>query len=188
MNELTLHIIDIVENSVLANASKVSIIIRIDEKANLLSIKIEDNGKGIDRQLLSDIESPFYTTKKDRKIKVGLGIPLFKFSALQSGGDFRIDSEVGKGTSIEATFQLNNIDRPPLGNLLDTIISIIIGHQNIDFDILIDNNGKLFHLNTADIKNELEGVPLSYPDVYNYLVQFISEGLSEINLDPQKTY
>lgn len=188
MEELSLHILDIVENSVAANATIIKIEIYRDEKANLLSIKIWDNGKGIDKELLEKIESPFYTSKKEKKIKVGLGIPLFKFSALQSHGSFKIDSKKGEYTQIEATFQLNDIDRPPLGDLYSTFLGIVITHQNIDFEIKIENNGKCFEFSTGEIREVLNDVPFTYPDVYDFISKNIEQGILEIGLNPKKVY
>ncbi len=188
MEELSLHILDIVENSVAANAKKIIIEIIRKESENLLSIRIRDDGKGIDKELLAQLESPFYTSKKERKIKVGLGIPLFKFSALQSGGSFNIDSKKGEYTEILASFELNNIDRPPLGNIYDTILGLIIAHQNIDFDITIENNRKIFTFSTEKIREVLGQIPFTYPEVYEYICGSLKEGLKEIGLNSSKVY
>ena len=188
MEELSLHILDIVENSVAAKATKVNIEIYRSEKDNLLTIKIRDNGKGIDKELLEQIESPFFTSKKERKVKVGLGIPLFKFSALQSDGSFDIDSKKGEFTEITATFKLDNIDRPPLGDIYNTILGIIIAHQNIDFYIKIDNNGKVFDFSTEKVKEAIGDIPFTYPDVYQFITKNIEEGILEIGLNPKKVY
>lgn len=188
MEELSLHILDIVENSVAAKASLVKIEVYLNKNENILYIKIRDNGVGIDKELLKQIESPFYTTKKERKVKVGMGIPLFKFNALQSNGDFKIDSVKGEYTEIFASFELNNIDRPPLGDIYSTILSIILGHQDIDFEILIVNDGKQFFFNTKEIKDVIGDIPYTYPDVYEFLSNTIKQGLTEIGLDSKKIY
>ncbi|MFN3410707.1 MAG: ATP-binding protein [Exilispira sp.] len=187
MEELSLHILDIVENSVAANATKVIIEIILNE--NFILIKIKDNGIGIDKELLQQIESPFYTSKKERKVKVGLGIPLFKFSAIQSGGSFKIDSKKGEFTEIEATFKLDNIDRPPLGNIYDTILGIIIAHQNVDFEIKIENNGKVYKFSTEKIREIIgEDIPFTYPDIYEFICKDLEEGILQIGLNPKKIY
>ncbi len=188
MEELSLHILDIVENSVAANSSKIIIEIIRNEKDNFISIFVKDNGKGIDKEILKEIESPFYTSKKERKIKVGLGIPLFKFSSLQSGGYFNIDSKKGEYTQIYASFKLDNIDRPPLGNLYDTLLGLIISHQDIDFEIKIVNNEKIFIFSTGKIKEVLGEIPFTYPEVFEYISTTLMEGISEIGLNPKKIY
>lgn len=188
MEELSLHILDIVENSVAANANKIKIEILLNDRENILSIRIKDNGKGIDKELIEQIESPFYTSKKERKVKVGLGIPLFKFSALQSGGSFKIDSKKGEFTEIFASFQLDNIDRPPLGDIHSTIISIIVAHQNVDFDITIQKNEKVYIFSTEKIREVIEDIPFTYPDVYEFISHEIEDGISEIGLNPKKVY
>ena len=113
MEELSLHLLDLIQNSVKAGASLVEII--ITEKAGLLTIILEDNGCGMSEEFLSRVESPFTTTRTTRK--VGLGIPLFKQAALMAGGDFSITSRQGEGTRLTATFELDNIDRAPMGDL-----------------------------------------------------------------------
>lgn len=183
-----MHILDIVENSVAAKATLIEIEIRIDEKENFLSIKIKDNGKGIEKDLLEKIESPFYTSKKERKIKVGLGIPLFKFSALQSGGEFKIDSKKGEYTQIVASFKLDNIDRPPLGDVYNTLLGLIIAHQSIDFIIKIIKNNKIFEFDTRQIKEIIGDISFTYPDVYEYISRFIKEGIEEIGFSSKKEY
>jgi len=188
LEELSLHILDIVENSVAAKATKVIIDIIRSETDNLISIRIRDNGKGIDKEILSNIESPFYTTKKERKVKVGLGIPLFKFSALQSGGNFSINSKKGEYTEIYASFELNNIDRPPLGNIYDTFLGFIIAHQNINFEIKIENNNKKFIFSTEKLKEVLGEIPFTYPEVYQYISENLINGISELGLNPKKIY
>lgn len=188
MEELSLHILDIVENSVAAKSTLIKIEIYLNKNQNILYIKVRDNGIGIDKEILQQIESPFYTTKKERKIKVGLGIPLFKFSALQSNGDFRIDSVKGEFTEIFASFELDNIDRPPLGDIYSTLLSIILGHQDIDFEILIVNDGKQFIFNTKEIKEVIGDIPYTYPDVFDFISKTIKQGLVEIGLDTRKIY
>ena len=112
MEELSLHLLDLIQNSVKAGASLIEII--ITEKAGLLTIELNDNGCGMSEEFLQRVESPFTTTRTTRK--VGLGIPLFKQAALMAGGDFGIISRQGEGTRIKASFEINNIDRAPMGD------------------------------------------------------------------------
>ncbi len=109
MEELSLHLLDLIQNSVKAGAIPISII--ISEKANWLTIILEDDGCGMSEEFLQKVDSPFTTTRTTRK--VGLGIPLFKQAALMAGGDFSITSKPGVGTRLKATFELDNIDREP---------------------------------------------------------------------------
>jgi signal transduction histidine kinase len=166
----------------------IKILIEINSKKNYLFISIEDNGKGIEKEKLETIQSPFYTTKKERKKKVGLGLPLFKMNAELTGGFFKIDSEIGKGTKVEALFTKDNIDRQPLGRLYDTIIALIFGHSNIEFIIKIANEDKVFELNTLIIKKELDGLSITHPDVIRFIEDYIKEGFNEIGLSTEMIY
>jgi len=107
---------------------------------------------------------------------------------LQSDGSFDIDSKKGEFTEITATFKLDNIDRPPLGDIYNTILGIIIAHQNIDFYIKIDNNGKVFDFSTEKVKEAIGDIPFTYPDVYQFITKNIEEGILEIGLNPKKVY
>ena len=131
MNEISLHILDILQNSIHAGASLITVIIRYDQAAGTLSISIEDNGCGMDEAYLEKVTNPFVTGRTTRR--VGLGIPLFKAGAEGCGGSFEIKSQKGRGTLVSAVFITGNIDCPPLGNMTDTMVSQVISHQNVDF-------------------------------------------------------
>jgi len=129
MEDLSLHILDLVENSIEAGASKVEVRLREDLKADRLTIEIDDNGKGMDDEMLKRALDPFFTTKKVRR--VGLGLSLFQQAALAAGGDFAIQSKPGRGTKLKASFQLSHIDRKPLGDMTKTVITLIVGHPDV---------------------------------------------------------
>ena len=133
MFDLSLHLLDIIENSISAHATLIKIDIFAEILRNKLIIRIEDNGKGMDEETVKEATNPFYTSKKERKKKVGLGIPLFKQNTETSNGKFILKSAVGKGTVIIAEFEYDYIDRLPFGKLENTIISSVIGHPDVDF-------------------------------------------------------
>ena len=124
MRDLSLHIIDIVQNSVRADATLVNLTIEIS--GEVLIIRIGDNGCGMTAETLQKVTDPFYTTRTTRK--VGLGLPFFKQSAEQSGGELIIESEVGMGTVVTATFGLHHLDRPPMGDLSETVSLVMSGN------------------------------------------------------------
>lgn len=130
MEDISLHILDIAENSIRANAKNVNIMITEDKKNDLLTVKIEDDGEGMDDQTKEYALDPFFTTKKGKK--VGLGLAFLSHSAEEAGGAMKIESKPGKGTKITATFKLGHIDRKPLGNLNETIKCLKITHQEIN--------------------------------------------------------
>jgi signal transduction histidine kinase len=142
MEDISLHILDIAENSIRAEAKNISVIIIEDMKNDLLTLTIEDDGAGMDAKTKEHALSPFFSTKKDKK--VGLGLAFLSHSAEEAGGTIKIESEPDKGTKIAATFMLGHIDRKPLGNLNETIKCLKVTHPeiHITFDyVKIDNGG-----------------------------------------------
>ena len=134
MEDISLHILDIAENSIRAKAKNINIEIIEDKKNDLITLTIEDDGVGIDDKTKEYALNPFFTTKKGKK--VGLGLAFLSHSAEEAGGAMKIESEPGKGTKITATFKLGHIDRKPYGNLNETIKCLKTTHPeiNITFD------------------------------------------------------
>ncbi len=176
MEDLSLHILDIVENSITAGAKNIKIKIIEDIKSNILLIEISDNGKGMDEEMLKNACDPFYTTRTTRQI--GLGIPLLAQAARESMGDINIKTEKGKGTTITANFQYNHIDRKPLGDIGKTMIVLIASNPDIDFIFEHMKNDNTYLLDTADIKKELEGIPINTPEVIRIIKNDISRWLN----------
>ncbi len=187
MQDISLHLLDIIENSVRAEATHIKVRVIRNVPGNCLRIIVEDNGIGMDSQTLERAQDPFYTTKEEREKKVGLGIPLFKQNAEATGGSFTIASEPGFGTVLTVDFHLDHIDRMPLGNLKDTLLGAIIGHPEANFDInLITRERGMeqsFHFDTAAIKEELGDIPLTYPDVIEYIDQSLQEGIQNTSME-----
>lgn len=179
MRELSLHILDIAKNSVKAEASLIEINLTENQKNNLLSIEIIDNGCGMSPEFLKTVRDPFFTTRTTRK--VGMGISLFEAAAAATGGKLELASQLGKGTSLKAYFTLDHIDRAPIGDMSGTMVTLISGSPDIDFIYRHSKNDKEFTLNTAELRTVLEGVPLDTPDVLSWISDFITEGLSEIS-------
>ena len=173
MEDLSLHILDIVENSLSAGATLVEIIICIDTKTDQLKISIRDNGKGMDKNMLNNVRDPFITTRTTRR--VGLGISLLEQSAHEADGDIVISSELGKGTEIIATFKNSHIDRRPLGDIGSTIILLIHGNPDIDFIYETNYDGVEMKLDTREIKAELEGVSITTPAVLKLIRDLFQE-------------
>lgn len=181
MQDLSLHILDIVENSLTAGAKNVEIRIGEDISQNELSIEIIDDGKGMDPELQSKALDPFFTTKTTRR--VGLGLPLFKESCEICNGHFCLESQPGKGTKIKATLPYGHIDRKPIGNMGETLLALIVGHPEADIYYEHKREGVKFSLNTKEIKEILGEVPLNDPEVISFLKNYISSQLAELGLD-----
>ncbi len=179
MRDLSMHILDLCENSVRANSSLVKV--DVEENEDLWRICIEDDGCGMDEETLKKALDPFYTTKEERKKRVGLGLPLMKQRAEECGGYFKIESHVGKGTKIECTFDPKNIDTPPMGNLAETFWTLIVFYPECDFFIRHKKNGKEIVIDSREIKKALDGVPLNHPEVAPLLKGMIEEEEKKLN-------
>ena len=131
MEDLSLHILDIVENSIGAKASRVKIKVDEDTQKDLLMIEIEDNGRGMDGETVKKVLDPFFTTRTTRR--VGLGLPLLDQATRESGGDIEIESKVGRGTRVRASFGYSHIDRKPMGDIGATLTILIAGNPEVDF-------------------------------------------------------
>ncbi len=178
MLELALHILDIVENSVRAGATLIRILVREDRSKDRFLMRITDNGGGMTPEEREKALDPFYTTKKVRR--VGLGLPMLSDAAERTGGRMVLRSKPGTGTVVEALFGLNHIDRQPLGDIALTLITIIVGNPGIDITYRHEVNGGTYLLDTRDIKKALEDVPLNHPEVTGFLREHIAEGLADI--------
>ena len=177
--ELSQHILDIFENGAHAGASRMHIDIEEDLPQDRLSITIQDNGRGMDAEMLRHIADPWVTTRATRK--VGLGIPFFKQTAEMCGGEFSIRSTPGVGTLISAAFQHSHIDRPPLGDLAGTLLCMIVGYPDVDIVYRHRVAEREFTLDTREIRAILgDDVPLSDPDVLGFLRETLETGLREL--------
>ena len=182
MKELSLNILDITENSTKAEATLVKI--EISEFENQLSIRVTDNGTGMNEETLLSVANPFYTTRTTRK--VGMGIPLFRLAAEQTGGSLTISSRhisdhpTDHGTSVLASFNKQHIDFTPLGDIVSTIVTLIQGHPSIDFCFTHDYFGQAISLDTREIRNVLGDIPLDTYEVLQWVKENLSEQYSEI--------
>jgi hypothetical protein len=181
MREITLHLLDITENSVAAGAKNIKLIIVEDLQKDILRAVIRDDGRGMDAQTVAAITDPFVTSRKTRN--VGLGIPLLKEAAEACKGALSIASEAGKGTSVEVNFQHSHIDRMPLGDLAGTVLSLVIAHADIHWQFEYtfcsrEGDCKIFEFDDQPIKQTLGDVPLTEPAVLSFLRESIQEGIS----------
>ena len=174
MKELSLNILDITENSVKAGATLTEI--SIVESGDTLTLTIKDDGYGMSDEVLKTVENPFYTTRTTRK--VGLGIPLLKMAAEQTGGEIKIVSSTASdnhGTSVTAVFFKNHLDFTPLGNIKETIVTLIQGHPDTDFLFVHKCSGGEVKLDTRELRVVLEGVPLDTYDVIVWIKEYLNE-------------
>jgi anti-sigma regulatory factor (Ser/Thr protein kinase) len=182
MRELSLHVLDALENSLEAGATCIELVIEEDMAADRLSITIRDNGRGMDKTQLDRIFDPFFTTRSTRH--VGLGVPLFKAAAERCNGSLTVTSQPGEGTVLQAVFQHSHIDRAPLGDLTGTLLAVILaGSCDVHYVHRVD--GEAFEFHTADMRAELGEIPLTHPAVRKWLQEFIVEGEQKLRREFQ---
>ena len=181
MKELSLNILDITENSVKAEATRVEIL--LEENDEWLKIVIKDNGSGMSKEVLQNVQNPFYTTRTTRK--VGMGIPLFKMAAELCGGTFGITSTsktenpCAHGTVVTANFNKKHIDYTPLGDIISTLTTLIFAHcQKCEFLFKHNFGEKTVELDTEKLKEVLEDVPLNSFEVISWIKEYLKEQYS----------
>ena len=179
MEDISLHILDIAENSIGAGASLIKITISEETVEGLLFVTVEDNGKGIPEDIRAKVLDPFCTTRTTRK--VGLGLPLLAQSARETGGDITVKAVNTSGTIVTATFKQRHIDMKPLGDIPETLIVLIAGNPHVDFLFSYNTDGNTFFLDTRQIKEKLDGVPITSSSVLSFLREYLSTSLRDIH-------
>ena len=184
MKELSLNILDVAENSVKAGACLTEIL--INETEETLQIIIRDDGCGMDEEVVKAVIDPFYTTRTTRS--VGLGVPLLKLAAEQTGGKISITSETEKkspshhGTEVTADFNKKHIDFTPLGDVISTVTTLIQGHPDTDFYFKHTYYTNEVTLDTRELRTVLEGVPLDTYDVIKWAEEYLKEQYESLYL------
>lgn len=174
MVDLSLHILDVASNAFKANASFVKV--KIQKQNDNIQVWIEDDGCGMSEETLKSVSNPFFTSRKTRR--VGLGIPLFKQTLEQTGGFLDIKSELGIGTVFHALMYTNHIDAIPLGDIGESLFVLATNPYNIDviFEVIQDGSED-FEFDTRQIKEVLDGIPLTDISVVAWIKEYIKEGL-----------
>jgi anti-sigma regulatory factor (Ser/Thr protein kinase) len=178
LRELALHLLDIIENSISAGASRVIVIIEENLLTDRLCMSVEDNGRGMDAEMVSRVIDPFVTSRTTRK--VGLGIPLLKAAAEDCNGALKIESTPGTGTRVIVDFQHSHIDRMPLGDLPGTFLGLVVGSPDIHWVIRYTYNQAYFEFDNQPILKELDGIPLTEPAVLQYIRSTLEDGFSSV--------
>ena len=178
MKELSLHILDIAQNSISAGARALDL--TLAEENGWLTITVADDGRGMSPEILATVTDPFTTTRTTRK--VGLGLPLLRMTAEQTGGHVEIESRVGVGTTVTALFRAGHIDCPPLGDLPSTVSLLIQGAPDVEWTTYTRSTPKGgFRFDTRQVREILgPDVPLSSPDVAMWVRDFVAENEAEI--------
>lgn len=178
MQELSMNILDVAENSVTSGAKFIGITLTINTKAKSLVINIKDDGCGMPAEMVARVTDPFCTNRTTRK--VGLGLPFFKMAAELTGGTLIIQSTVGKGTSVTASFTLGHIDLAPLGDVAGSIASLIQCNPNIDFVFTVLADEDTFCTDTRELREVLGEVSFALPEVAIWIREYIDENTKEL--------
>ncbi len=173
------HILDIVQNSVRAGAGLIDIIVCEDISSDIYRIEVADNGKGMDAETLSQVHKPFFTSRKTRR--VGLGIPLLKQAVEQTGGNLRIRSQVQQGTHLTADFVHSHIDRPVMGDVATLFVLVATGHPATEFSYRHSTQRGEFFVSTHGIKEALEVPDLRQKPIRDVVYELINNGLENIS-------
>ena len=177
MRELALHLLDIAENSVSAQAKTICITVEEDLTRDRLRMQVQDDGVGMDAATVAKVIDPFVTSRTTRK--VGLGIPLLKAAAQACNGDLEIQSQPGKGTVVSVDFQHSHIDRMPLGNLSATLLTLVIGSPEIRWVVQYTCENNTFQFDSQPVHEALDGVPMTDPAILAYIRSMLEEGIAE---------
>ncbi|MEW6184166.1 MAG: ATP-binding protein [Thermodesulfobacteriota bacterium] len=180
MTELSLHILDLVQNAVEAGASRVEILIEENRLADIFLIQVRDNGKGMSEDQIAKVMDPFFTTRKTRH--VGLGLPLLLDACRRCQGDLRIHSRPGEGTTIQAFLQHSHIDRAPLGDMPSVLVTLLYAENPVDWLYLHKVDGREFELDTAEIRKELAEVPITHPKLRKWILDYLRIGEKDLAL------
>lgn len=184
MDEFSLYILDITMNSVRAGASQIDIALR--EDGEWLWFTVTDNGCGMTRAQVEKLKNPFFTTRKTRK--VGLGVPFLAMLAEMTGGGVEITSipatneDTGEpdprhGTTLSARFGRHHIDFLPMGSLSDTLVTLIQGAPEIDFTFLhTREDGADVRLSCRELRSLLgDEISLAEPEILQWIRGYLQE-------------
>ena len=183
MKELSLNILDVAENSVKAGATLTQIL--LTQKGQVLTLEIVDDGCGMSEEVVRSVTDPFYTTRTTRK--VGMGIPLLKLACEQTEGELTIESVTEEqnpqehGTHVTATFNMDHIDFTPIGDVSSSILTLIQGHPDTDFLFRHQINDGVVKLDTRELREVLEDVPLNSYDVMEWIGAYLREQYDELS-------
>jgi anti-sigma regulatory factor (Ser/Thr protein kinase) len=173
MEDLSLHILDIAENALTAGARNISIEVHEDRAADLFTVAIIDDGRGMSSEIAARAADPFTTTRTTRK--VGLGLALLREAAVAAGGGLEIRSSPGTGTSVTATFRLRHVDRKPLGSMAETILALLAAPGQIEIVYRHSRDGRVIVFDTKEIRSRLDGLPIHSTEVLRFVREFLNQ-------------
>ena len=176
LEDFSAHLLDISQNSVVADASKIVVTIHDDD---FLIFEISDDGKGMSAEQVASVTDPFFTSRKTRR--VGMGLPFLKQASELCGGEFSLTSQLGVGTTVFASFDKSNIDMPPKGDIPASILTLLIDAPNVHWVFRYEKNNKTFEVDSKELEEVIDGLEsLHSPDVALGLLDFIKNGIDAL--------
>ena len=179
MRELSDNIMDIAQNSISAGAALTEVHVKVSHADNVITFVFKDDGCGMSEELVKSVIEPFTTTRKTRK--VGLGLPLLKQTAEMTGGVLDIQSTVGVGTTVTASFGLDHIDRPPMGDVAGAWFSLVVMNPEKDFLFTYDYDGQVFTFDTREVRETVAPIPLNQMEISAWIKDCISTEIKELH-------
>jgi len=176
LEDLSAHILDISQNSVAAKAGRVEVAVR--KAGRFIEFEVADDGMGMDAVRAEAVLSPFCTSRTTRR--VGMGLPFLKQNAELCGGEFRLSSAPGKGTKVFASFAIDNIDTPPVGDLAGAFLTLLIDAPQVRWIFKYESAGHdVFELDSEELAEAIDGLEsLRMPDVAMGLKAMIENGIA----------
>lgn len=177
MKDLSLNLLDIAENSVKAEATLTQLL--LTQEGDILTFQVVDDGRGMTEEILRGVVDPFYTTRTTRK--VGMGLPLLRMAAEQTGGTMTVESKYrddypdDHGTKVTAVFHTDHIDCPPVGDLVATVTTLIQGHPDTDFYFRHTTDTVQVELDTRALRAVLGDVSLAEYEVLQWITGFLQD-------------
>jgi len=178
MQEISLHVLDLVQNAVEAGADRVDIEIVEDGPGDRLTVAVADNGRGMAPEMAARLTDPFYTTRQTRR--VGLGVPLLAQAARATGGKVTVTSAPGRGTRVEAGFGLSHLDRPPLGDMAATVVTALVGRPGLHLVYRHRTGAGEYVLDSDRLREVVGEVRLDQPLVAQAIGDLVRQGLADL--------
>lgn len=183
MVDLSMHLMDIVQNSIRAEAKNIRVDFWEDNDENTLTFSVKDDGCGMSRETLTKLSDPFFTTRTTRK--VGLGVPFLKMTSEQTGGFLEVKSEKNHGTEIKAVYRTDNPDCLPLGDLAGYIALLLAANKEISFTFRYQLGDNAFELNTNELAEQ--GITeFQNAEILAAIKEYIAENLKELFSERKK--
>ena len=178
MKTISDHIFDVAENSIRANATLIEIIVEEDKKNDICNLQFIDNGCGMDNETLKQATNPFFTSRKTRK--VGLGLALLKQNAEVANGEFTIKSAPNRGTKVQARFQISHIDRQPMGDIWESYYLLLLSNRGINITYKHKTEKGMFEISSAEIFKMFDGISLQNTEIKKGITDYIKNNLKDL--------